>query len=285
MGNPFKTLTSSIRFDNARILSWTMEPNANYPEDWTLQMESSRAGGPWQVVAKGLENSCLWVDNRKRNYNKRLDECYRLRLIVPSTGEEWVSPICDAGNHKAYPFSADAENMLKQIEEEVKISGCPGVLIKRKTWGRRCPRCTDFNGQGTVNEHCPRCLGTGIDGGYFPGLSLGVIKDQIQVAEAPSQMGYLQNETVQGRCIAFPWIGYGDVWCEDQTNKRYVIDTATPAGSYKQTTLIYTIKMHLVELTDVLHSCEADNRVIDKDRWLNEDSDAYNSWDDALSVL
>lgn len=286
MASPFKSISCAIRYDNARIISWTMIPGLKCPDKYTLQIENSRAGGPWTVLSDKLDGVCAFVDSRKRNYNKRMDECYRLRLLIPDTGEEYVSDIVDAGNNKAYPYSADAENVIKQAESQIKESGCAGKLLIKRVWGRRCPLCTDFRGQSTVNEHCPRCLGTGIDGGYYPGMPLTVIKDSIQTQSTTSEMGYVQSEAVQCRCIAYPWIKPGDVWCEDATNKRFVINACTPAASYKTTTLIYQMAMNRVEYTDVLHSMEADKKVAAVGSW--EDAQAstmppHAGWDDVLS--
>ena len=297
MASPFTSLSCVVRHDNARVLSWTMKPGVDYPANFILRVENSRAGGPWELLADNVQDYCCYVDNRRRNYNKRLNECYRLRMILPDSNEEFVSDIVDAGNHKAYPYSADAENILKNIEAAIKVSGCTGRLLKKRIWGVRCPLCTDFANQATVNEHCPRCLGTGIDGGYFPGIDLDIIKDQIQVSESPSELGYLQGETVQARCIAYPWISKGDVWVEDITNNRYVIAAATPSSSYKQTHLVYTLQMHKVELADVLHTNPANNLVAMKTgTWedgklppeLPDDTNPNrrpNAWDDVLSGL
>ena len=281
MASPFKSISVNIRYDNARIVSWTMLPGLKCPDNFILQVENSRAGDKWQVLDTGLANTCAFVDARRRNYNKRMNECYRLRLIVPDTGEEYVSDIVDAGNNKAYPYSTEAENVIKQAETQIEESGCTGKLLKKMVWGHRCPLCTDFKGQMSVNEHCPRCLGTGIDGGYYPGIPLTLIKDQIQTQESTSEIGYNQAEAVQCRCIAYPWINTGDVWCEDVTNKRYVIQTCTPAASYKTTTLVYQMTMNRVEYTDVLHSKEADQKVVAPYNWESTKS----SWDDALSGL
>ena len=146
----------------------------------------------------------------------------------------------------------------------------------------------DFSGQPTVNEHCPRCLGTGIDGGYFPGIELGIIKDSITIQESPSELGYLHGETIQGRCIAYPWISRGDVWCEENTNKRYVIAAATPASSYKTTHLIYTLQMHQVEFNDVLHTKLADEYVVNTGEYESKEASTMpknSGWDDVLSEL
>lgn len=287
MANVFTSIACTVRWDNARIVSWTMLPGANYPEDFILEVENSRAGGPWTVLATGLQGCCCFVDSRRRNYNKRLDECYRVRMTVPSTGETCVSDIVDAGNHKAYPYSAEAENIIKQAETEIEISGCHGTLLKKKQWGVHCPDCVDFAGQQTVNEHCPRCMGTGIDGGYFPGIPLWIVKDSVNAVAATSELGYLQGETVKCRCIAYPYICPGDVWVEDDTNKRFMIATATPAASYKTTTLIYSMVLQQLEQNDVMFSAGADARNVQRDEQPLPEASRMprnEGWDEILEI-
>lgn len=279
-----KTIDCSIRHDGARILTWQLIPGVRLPDDAELYLECSRAGAPWEVLTGNLIDTCSFIDTRKRNYNKRLDECYRIRVISRSADTNDVSDAIDAGNHRAYPYSAAAENILKQAEIEFKQSGCTGVLLKRRVAGPRCPRCVEADGQQSLNEHCPDCLGTGILGGYYPGIALTVIKDAIEVSESRSQLGYMESETVTGRCIAYPWVRRGDIWVEDTTDKRYVFISASPNASYKQTALMLSIRMGLLERSDVMYSDNANNMV--KDVGLNDavipdiGSGSASPWDD-----
>lgn len=265
MNPPFTSLQATIRYDNARVLSWTMTYGATYPGDSILQVENARAGGPWEVLDNTLFNSCFYIDTRRRNYNKYMNECYRLRLILPTTGEEYVSDVVEAGKFEAYPFSSEAENVIKQAEKAIELSGVTGVLLKKKHWGERCPECTDFDDQNTVNEHCPWCLGTGFKGGFYNGISMSLIKEKIESDESQAPTGVDASEVVDGRCIAYPWVRYGDVWVEDKTNKRYMISKATPISSYKQVPLIYGIRMSLIEYTDVMYTPAANAKVEIKD--------------------
>lgn len=265
MNPPFTSLQATIRYDNARVLSWTLTTGAAYPADSILQVENARAGGPWEVLDNSLFDSCFYIDTRRRNYNKYMNECYRLRLILPTTGEEYVSDVVQAGKFEAYPFSSEAENVIKQAEKAIELSGVTGVLLKKKHWGERCPECTDFAGQTTVNEHCPWCLGTGFKGGFYNGISMSLIKEKIEADELQAAAGVEASEVVDGRCIAYPWVRYGDVWVEDKTNKRYLISKATPISSYKQVPLIYGIRMSRIEYTDVMYTPAANAKVEIKD--------------------
>lgn len=270
MKPPFTSLQATIRYDNARVITWTLTPGAVFPVDTILAVENSRTGGTWETLDDTLFDSCFYVDTRRRNYNKFMNECYRLRITVPHAGGEpevYVSEPVQAGKFEAYPFSSEAENVIKMAEKDIELSGCTGVLLKKKHWGARCTHCTDFDDQNTVNEHCPWCLGTGFAGGYYNGISMAIKKEKIQTVEEQGEPGVEEAEIVEARCIAYPWVRYGDIWVEDKTNKRFKISLATPISSYKEVPLIYGIKMSKVEYTDVLYTPAADAKVNVKDLW------------------
>lgn len=270
MKPPFTSLQATIRYDNARVLTWTLTPGAVFPSDTILAVENSRTGGTWEVLDDTLFDTCFYVDTRRRNYNKFMNEYYRLRITIPHAGgesEEYVSDPVQAGKFEAYPFSSEAENVIKMAEKDIELSGCTGVLLKKKHWGTRCTHCTDFDDQNTVNEHCPWCLGTGFAGGYYNGITMAIKKEKIQTVEEQGEACVEEAEIVEARCIAYPWVRYGDIWVEDKTNKRFKISLATPISSYKEVPLIYGIKMSKIEYNDVLYTPAADAKVNVKDLW------------------
>ena len=100
MKAPFTSLQATIRYDNARVLTWTMTPGLSLPADTILSVENSRTGGTWETLSDAVFDQCFYVDTRRRNYNKFMNECYRLRLTVPHTGSEdevYVSDIVQIG--------------------------------------------------------------------------------------------------------------------------------------------------------------------------------------------
>jgi len=271
MASVFTSIKCAVRYDNARIISWTMEPNYTYPEDFTITVERSRAGGQWIPIAENLTNVCAFVDTDKRDFNKYLNDFYRVVLKSESGAEEYVSESCAAGVGKSYPFSSEARNAITSIEKQIELTGRFGVLLKKKEWGKPCPRCTDFKGQNTVNEHCPVCLGTGIDGGYYDGIPLNIEAGVPEVMQQLNQLGMMQSAKMTAKCVAYPWITRGDVWCDNDTNERFYIANVTPISMYKSTPLIFQLTMTKLELTDVMHSSAADTKV-----------GTDNPWDDSL---
>jgi hypothetical protein len=62
---------------------------------------------------------------------------------------------------------------------------------------------------------------------------------------------------LQAKCTAWPIIELGDVWVDDNTDQRFYIEQADIASKFKHVPLIYQLKMHLLELSDVLHTPRA----------------------------
>jgi hypothetical protein len=81
----------------------------------------------------------------------------------------------------------------------------------------------------------------------------------------------MQSAKLTAKCVAYPWITRGDVWCDSDTNERFYIANVTPISMYKSTPLIFQLTLTKLEITDALHSTSADNKVA-----------ADNPWNDAL---
>ena len=94
---------------------------------------------------------------------------------------------------------------------------------------------------------------------------MSIIKEHIEGDEAQKKSAVEGHETVTCRCVAYPWIRYGDVWVEDGTNKRYSVHKVNALSTYKQTTLVYSVEMRQIEYTDIMYSGPADAKVEIKD--------------------
>ena len=260
MASPFTSLTCTVRHDGARLLVWTMLPGVSIPDRAGLRLESRLGGGDWEVIAERLLGLCCHLDSRRLGPGKWRRVLYRLRLTDEALGTDWLSDEvgpCTVSGDSALASVRAVEAKLSQGIEE---SGCSGSLLKRRTSGERCPRCLSSAGH-PADEHCRVCLGTGFVGGYFPGIPLTVLKRGVSRSEAPSPLGRVEAETVEAECLAYPWIAVRDVWAEESSGRRYMINAATPSSSWRHHDVTLRLRLDLLEQGDVLHSAQADDRV------------------------
>lgn len=252
MASPFQSLKVFILADNSRALSWQFKAGIQLPYDATVSVEYSRAGGTWQTLADGISGCNCYVDRRRTNRNKYHNDYYRLKLC--GDNQELYSQPQQAGINLSYPYSSQAKNLIRLSQLEMAKTGRTGYLMKKKVYGKKCPVCTQFHDDAPVNQHCPCCLGTGIQGGYYKAIPMNILQSGQSSMEAVQQIGAARAVVLQAKCTAWPIISLGDVWVDDNTNDRYYIEQADIASKYKHVPLVYQLKMHLLEQSDILHS-------------------------------
>lgn len=255
MANAFKDLKVFILADNSRALSWEFQANVNIPANASLSVEYSRAGGTWQILAEGLDVCNCYIDCRRTNRNKYNNDYYRVKLS--GDDQEVYSQPQQAGVTLSYPYSSEAKNLIRLSQLQMAKTGRTGYLMKKIVYGNKCPICKQFDDDAPVNEHCPCCLGTGIQGGYYRAIPMNILQSGQSSLEAVRQIGASRAVVLQAKCTAWPIISLGDVWVDDNTNQRYYIEQADVASKYKHVPLVYQLKMHLIELSDVLHTNRA----------------------------
>lgn len=269
MASPFKQLKVLMAPNNNRIIYWQYEKGIRLPYDATLSVEYSRAGGTWQILADHLPPCNCYIDARITNHNKYNNDFYRVRII--GDGQEYISNPQQAAMNLCYPYFAQANNLIRLTLLEADRDGRKGFLLKKKAFGKKCHLCKQFQDDAPVNEHCPCCLGTGIQGGYWKAIPLNIIESGQSNMQSLQPQGMTQASILQARCAAWPLIELGDVWVDQNTNQRYYIEQAMVASKYKHVPLVYNLKMHLLQLSDVMHTRKAEEvlqaALVSDDKW------------------
>lgn len=260
MASPFKALNIYINHKGYKVLSWQYSAGAVIPQGSSITIEYARSGGPWQILDKQLPLSSCYTDARRTNRNKYNNDFYRVSVVTPS-GRTYTSEPQQAGIDVSYPYSAQAANLMRLSELQAQKTGRTGYLLKKIIYGPKCPVCQQFEDDSPVNQHCPHCLGTGRKGGYYKAIPLNILQNSQSTQTDISITGQVQNKQINAKCTAWPLIRPGDVWVDDRTNQRYIMDQVSVASKYKHIPLVYFISMHYIEQTDTLHS-EAANDLL-----------------------
>lgn len=95
-----------------------------------------------------------------------------------------------------------------------KLAGTRTMVHQRPALSCPCPECSDPILGGNMDSHCPRCAGTGIDGGYFPPVE--ILADWSGEPEGSGtrtqgQAGPEESEARSVRMLPFPSVSSRDV--------------------------------------------------------------------------
>jgi hypothetical protein len=103
------------------------------------------------------------------------------------------------------------------------------VVLKRRRWGTRCPRCWREKARAVVNGSCEVCYGTGYQGGYHtPAYCHGVLRvdgpSQVQRSDA----GAAQPMGGRATLPSFPLVDCEDFVVELSRRRYFEVTSVDP---------------------------------------------------------
>jgi hypothetical protein len=255
MAQHFKYVHVLTDPDDNKIIHWKMDSNfytgtapLNFFVDW------ARSGGPWTCLntSNPVINNCVYIDPIKRNFNMEKNLYYHIRVTVE--GNEFTSLPCQAiGTLDKESYLAAKEICRMNYLGLKRRGGIQGFLLKRKEWGPVCTKCTDFDIEEVVNGSCSICYGTGIVGGYYPGLEYWVNPKPISRNRQidPSGKGEVNPQMKQVYGVAYPWIDSGDIWVDAHSNERFVIRQIQHMAEMGNKPILITLPMQRLPETSI----------------------------------
>ena len=260
--NPIKHIEALVTPDNVKSIYWRVNKDVlkdGYDVQFNIYVADDSLG-PWEKInTTPLINTCVFIDKDKHRYSKVSDVWYSVSMTLVNH----VDPIdtIDRGYSKPTQIQGSltdkgfliAKAMLKGLYQRMKKGGgSQGFLLKKKTFGDRCPECTDFDTEAVVNYHCHLCFGTGYVGGYHEGIEFWLLPNPVQLRERKEeQTGYTQGVAFSATCAAYPWIDSGDVWVDAKTNERFVIMQIANTKEIERKPVILQLALTKASNTDI----------------------------------
>jgi hypothetical protein len=214
--------------EDRKVIHWLMNSHfytgtgsVRFYVDW------ARSGGPWTCLNPNdpVVNNCTYSDGAKRAWNMEKNIFYRVRAKLADETEYTSKPEQAIGLWTKEEYLVAKEIARMNYLALKKRGGLQGFLLKRKEWGTVCPKCTDFDIEEVINGSCDQCYGTGILGGYYPGVEYWVNPQPIGRDRKvdPGGLGETNQQTKQCFGVGYPWIDSGDIWVDAHSNERFVI--------------------------------------------------------------
>lgn len=148
-------------------LEWSIPAEWGEPTFSVYRSASSDSGFEKLNTEQIVGN--YWVDrNTDQDSGQRVD--YYIVEAYLSTGVTVRSPVSYVSGARSN-FVQIRANEISRREALMlrRYIGVPCVLMKRKTYGLRCPNCWSFKEEKVMKANCEECAGTSFKGGYFKG--------------------------------------------------------------------------------------------------------------------
>lgn len=109
-----------------------------------------------------------------------------------------------------------------------RLNGIPIAALKRRRWGKVCRECYDEVNREATREHCPFCLGTSFEGGYWSPVYIRGRKSPAPVQTQMSAHGETDLKTVTFTVLDYPHLEKKDVLVDLRRNDRYEVQMVVP---------------------------------------------------------
>ena len=239
---------------------WPPEPTSEYH----FYVDLGRPGtDEWVALnSEPIIDDCCYIDPCQRDVTDGYDVMYRVRMVIPlSTGECLVyksEPVGTFGRLDKSDWLKARDIIRREYLQQQKIEGTRGFLLKRKKFGVRCQRCTDWDTKEVTDSNCPSCYGTGLVGGYYAGIEYWMTLQsnwgrRLTVAAEPR--GTHDSGAYRlARCIFYPPIDTRDIWVRADNDARYIIDNYTAIAEMRGLPLVVMAQIRLAPASDVIYN-------------------------------
>jgi len=196
--------------------------------------------GPWQAVAIALVDAYHVLDDKfnlpppsgQNDLHVGLNlltlsrDVYYYVLVSPPSGEanRFQSAVV------AVEPGLDARTRLfkrKILRDEAtafrRLNGIPIAVLKRRRWGKVCRECYDEVNREATREHCPFCLGTAFEGGYWAPVYVRGRKSTAPVQTQLTAHGDSDAKVVTFTLLDYPNLVRKDVLVDLRRNDRYEV--------------------------------------------------------------
>lgn len=92
-----------------------------------------------------------------------------------------------------------------------KFAGVKSYLFRKKSYGKRCSQCWDFKTEQITNDHCPACLGTSFEGGFFTPAPFFVQYESTPNERPKTYYGKMEANQIGAWTVSMPVVNSEDI--------------------------------------------------------------------------
>jgi hypothetical protein len=240
MGTVSITRTTPL-FPSAVFIQWDVVPDA--PGEFLVDIDRSGSpDGPWEAIGIALRDAYSFLDEHFNlpppenpgaeqaglNFFSLSRDVYYRVTVTPDGGTAFASA--------PTPIEPGLDRRTRLLKRKMmrdaglgfnKLNGIPLAILKRRHWGMRCDYCYDSTLREATIEHCPTCLGTSFEGGYWSPVIIHGRRTPAPVQTQLTSHGDSDVKVLNFVILDYPHIEYKDVIVDLRRNNRYIAQVIT----------------------------------------------------------
>lgn len=195
---------------------------------------SGGSAGPWEEVAADLQDKFCFIDRfdrpedlvdgvRRPNQLALLRQFYyRVQMLAPNgERDEYVTDADPPIDRKSAQHWRRA---LKNFQDTMRLTGRPCLVLKRRRWGKRCPKCTDAVLREPIKSSCIVCWGTGFEGGFWTPVLMRAHRSGAGDEQTNTPEGRSDTRAVTIKMQSYPDVERDDVVVFLVDRRRFLVD-------------------------------------------------------------
>jgi len=231
-------------------IHWSRDPVSDYLPVLDAQgnpVEIDGAVGP------------LSYTHQLRQYDFNQDSYYKVLAI------EKAHPTNQFFSDKVFigMYSDGIHETMRYAEELLYQHYCgePCLIIKRKSFGARCPTCWSPQRQQRVRSHCDTCKGSGFVVGYYQPISVQMSFDSDPKKSDLQKEWENVQDTKRARLSNYPLVRPKDLIVNADDYKRYVVShvETTKLPRLSESALILSKQNYILSQLLILEELNADD--------------------------
>jgi hypothetical protein len=237
----------------ATRVEWELSDKLTDDGPYEFQLQVGHTGLPkaddWTNVGAPVTDAYFAIDSRVRSFGKSQRTHYRVRLRTAKS-IYYSMPQAPLGN-LTFSDLTKANDIVRMERLRLRVeAGNEGCLLKRRFYGTPCS-CLDPQTEEIRQFDHDECYGTGIVGGYFAPCDC-IYVDQTNIRYNNNLDGGAMRGTiddtpiVQGRMLAVPQVGFGDVWVCKNSDERWLIHGIRNVVEMRGVPLVVEAEMRLL---------------------------------------
>lgn len=187
------------------------------PSDWgdcafNVYHSATEEGNYVKVNPSPINGNSL-VDYSNQDYHKFRNGYYVVEAILVGQGGASLRSQPHTWHNTRSPWVELRAQEVQRREFLLlrKFTGVKSYLMKRRTYGLRCPNCWDSVSETVTKDYCKVCFGTSFKGGYFPPIPLFVQYEPTPSSVMKTYFGKFEPNQIGAWTVSVPEIAPDDI--------------------------------------------------------------------------